>query len=444
MNLVIIVLDSFRQDHLGCYGNKWIHTPNIDRLARESVVFTRCWSESLPTIPARRALHTGKRTFPFEDEPRPKGIYNRHLGWRPLPEPHVTLAEHLQHRGYITALIADTYHIFKPAMNFHRYFHCFEWIRGQEYDQWRSSRLKGVDLDRYTHPDRPPSRSLIQYLQNQFKRRCEEDYQSPRVFRAAMEWLEDNAYHEKFLLWVESFDPHEPWEAPAHYVDLYDPGYEEVASRKVFIDPRGIRRSDMTDAEFKHVRALYAAEVTMVDHWVGRFLAKLDEVGRRNDTVVLLLSDHGKIIGEFDSFGMNEKQTSRALYAVPCMIRHPQGEGADTRVGAWAYNIDAMATVVNLIGEDPLPQNEGVDLWPLVTGHAQPHRDHLVCAYNTVECVWQADWLYTHDTDTGIEALYDLAADPEQMHNLAHDHTDVRKELAEKLAAVKNVSSKIT
>ena len=179
----------------------------------------------------------------------------------------------------------------------------------------------------------------------------------------------------------------------------------------------------------------------MVDHWVGRFLAKLDQVGRREDTVVLLLSDHGKILGEFDAFGMNEKQTCRALYAVPCMIRHPRGEGAGARVDAPAYNIDAMATVINLMGEAPPPQNEGVDLWPIATEGAPPYQDHIVCAYNTTESVWQEDWLYIHDAEAETEALYDLAADPEQKQNLADTRTDVRKELAEKLAAAKNRGS---
>ncbi len=432
MNLVIIVLDSLRQDHVGCYGNDQIHTPNIDRLAAESAVFTRCWSESLPTIPARRAMHTGARTFPFDERPRPKGVYNRHKGWLPLPEEQVTLAEHLQPMGYITALIADTYHIFKPGMNFHRSFNCFEWIRGQEFDQWRSGPISDAHLQRHAHPKRPPSRSLRQYLQNQSKRITEEDYQSPRVFQAAMEWLEDNAEHEKFLLWVESFDPHEPWEAPRRYVDLYDIGYRG----KQYIDPRGIRRSELSDEEFRHVRALYAAEVTMVDHWVGQFLDKLDEVDRREDTIVLLLADHGKIIGEFDAFGMSEKQTSPALYAVPCMIRHPSAEGAGGRIDAWAYNIDAMATVVNLLGVPPLPQAEGIDLWPLVTDGAPAPRDHLVCAYNTVECVWQDSWLYVNKTEEGVEELYDLSSDPGQTSNVANEHGELRQELAEKLRAI--------
>lgn len=430
MNLVIIMLDSLRQDHVGCYGNDWIHTPSIDRLAAESVVFGRCWSESLPTIPARRAMHTCARTFPFKEELRPKGVYNRHLGWRPIPEEQVTFAEHLQERGYITALIADTYHIFKPAMNFHRYFNCFEWIRGQEYDQWRSGPLRNVDLDHYTHPDRKLSMSLVQYLQNQSKRRGEQDYQSARVFRAAMEWLEDNYDHEKFLLWVESFDPHEPWEAPGYYVDLYDPDYEG----REFIDPRGIPKSDMTDAEYEHVRALYAAEVTLVDAWVGRFLDKLEEVGRMDDSVILLLSDHGKTLGEFDAFGMNELHTSRALHAVPLMIRHPQGLGAGTRVEKWAYNIDAMATLLHLMGEDPLPQNEGMLLPP--ADDESPMRDHLVCAYNTVQSVWQEDWLYTLGTKDGAEALWDLAKDPEQTTNLADECPDTKEKLAALLKQV--------
>ena len=432
MNLLVIVIDSLRQDHVGCYGQGRAQTPNMDRLAADSAVFSRCWSESLPTIPVRRAMHTLRRTFPWQQPPSPKGIYNRHAGWLPIPEPHVTIAEHLDGLGYVKALIADTYHMFKPAMNFHRFFDTFEWVRGQELDRWRSAPLRDVDPADYLPPGQEPGPVLVQYLKNQSRRRAEEDYQSPRVFQTAIDWLRDNAQHERFMLWVDSFDPHEPWEAPRQYVDLYDPGYEG----KEYIHPGRMPASEMTEAELRHVKALYAAVVSMVDHWVGRLLDTLDEVGRRDDTVVVLVSDHGKIVGEFDAFGMNPRHTSRHLYAVPCMVRHPGGEAAGTRHDAWAYNTDLMTTALGLLGVPPMPGGEGIDLWPMVTGRADPPRDHLVCAYNAIQCVWQGEWLLTRDVENNAEALYDLNIDPEQKVNMAPDCAGVRKDMIGKLETV--------
>jgi len=106
MNIIVIMLDSLRRDHLGCYGNDWIETPNIDRLATESIVFENAYPEGLPTIPVRTELFTGQCTLPF----RP---------WQPLAKEDVTAAELLSACGYTSALITDTYHLFKPGMNLH-------------------------------------------------------------------------------------------------------------------------------------------------------------------------------------------------------------------------------------------------------------------------------------------------------------------------------------
>ena len=434
MNYILVVLDSLRQDFIGAYGNDWVQTPNLDAFARESAVFHGLRSEALPTIPVRRALCTGRRVFPFEDCPWPKGIYNRHAGWLPLREGDVTVAEHLQERGYVTGFVADTYHMFKPAMNFHRGFHAFEWIRGQEYDQWKSGPLKGVDLSRYAKAGTDPRRLrvLTQYLKNQADRRGEEDYQAPRVFRAAMDWLEQNAEHERFFLWVDSFDPHEPWDPPRSYVDLYDPGYGGVE----YIYPSGTQPSEMTEAELQHIRALYAAEVTMVDHWVGRFLRKIDGLGLRENTLVVVLSDHGKLLGERGALGMAAKDTSRELFNVPLMIRHPKREGAGRRLSGWVYNIDVTVTALNLIGVEPLPDAEGLDIWPMVRGTTDSVRDHAVCAYNIYGSVWEEDGLYIRNLEDTTEQLYDLAADPGQTMDMVRDAPERRKIMAEHLDAV--------
>ena len=121
MNIIMIMSDSFRQDHLGCYGNDWIKTPNLDKLSGESVLFENAYCEGLPTLPVRTALFTGNYT-----------LTNRF--WQQLIPQDVTMAEILDEYGYLSAMITDTYHMFKPNMNFHRGFHVYRFIRGQESD----------------------------------------------------------------------------------------------------------------------------------------------------------------------------------------------------------------------------------------------------------------------------------------------------------------------
>src|SRR3712207_2559860 len=136
MNVVVVILDSLRKDHIGAYGNPWIKTPNLDALARESLRFSRAYPESLPTICARRAIHTGKRSFPFKDRPSEQANAPSY-GWLPIPPDQPTLAETLEAAGYQTMLVTDTYHQFRPPMDFNRGFKAYRWIRGQENDPYK-------------------------------------------------------------------------------------------------------------------------------------------------------------------------------------------------------------------------------------------------------------------------------------------------------------------
>jgi arylsulfatase A-like enzyme len=136
MNILLICSDTFRWDYLGAYGNDWIRTPNLDRLASEGIVFDELFGEGLPTLPMRRVLMTGRHIFPFELRLQPAEEVQCH-GWHPIYDHDVTLSEHLREQGYISALFNDVYHVMKPGMNFHRGFHGWYWTRGQEDDPYR-------------------------------------------------------------------------------------------------------------------------------------------------------------------------------------------------------------------------------------------------------------------------------------------------------------------
>ena len=128
MNLIVLCSDTFRVDHLSCYrGDSPVHTPNIDRLATDGVRFDSAFGEGIPTLPARRVLYTGRPIFPFLWAPQ-KWDRVQLAGWHPLFHEDVTLAEWLVERGYVTGLISDLPHQFKPGKNFHRGFVQFDWV----------------------------------------------------------------------------------------------------------------------------------------------------------------------------------------------------------------------------------------------------------------------------------------------------------------------------
>ncbi len=430
MNCVLIIVDSWRKDHCGCYGNKWIHTPNLDALAAESVVFTRAYPESLPTLPVRRALHTGKRVYPFWHHPVLKGDFVGAPGWGPVEEDLDTVAELLQSRGYRTGFITDTYHQFKPSKNFHRGFDEWHWIRGQEADPYLSGPpVSEAKIARHLPPRQAHSarrRHLEQYLMNVADRRSEEDYFPAQVFRGGAQWLWRNRDADKFFLVLDSFDPHEPWDPPEYYRKMYDPDEDVVDVIWSTYGPA----DDFTPRELKRLQANYAGECSLVDRWLGYFLQALRNCGRLQDTVVALISDHGHNLGDANLTGKQGYPLTRAVADLVMMIRHPAGEAAGTYCDALCYNFDLTTTLLNMLGEEVPPQMEGIDLWPVVRGE-KPGREYVTVAWGPEVTLIDDKW-WCNTTIQGAEPLlYDITDDPNLTTNVAAQHPEVVKRAVE-------------
>jgi arylsulfatase A-like enzyme len=434
MNVVVVILDSLRKDHVGAYGNDWIKTPNLDALAEESLRFTDAYPESVPTIPARRAVHTGLRTWPFRDWIPQKGETFFPAGWQRIPEDQTTLSEILVPQGYTTALITDTQHQFKASMNFQRGFDVFDFIRGQERDRYRSPlRVSEELVDRHTVPGNNSSMrdKARQYLANTVDRRGEEDWFAPRVFRRAGEYLELAREGQPFFLLVDVFDPHEPWDPPQEYVDLYDDAYDGPEP----IVPNYEDDSWISERELKRMKALYAGEVTMTDRWLGEFLNRMADLNLMDNTLLFVLSDHGVSLGEHGFTGKVDRALWPELTDIPFMVRHPDGKGAGERSGFFASIHDIAPTILGTVDVEPRQPMDGQDLTPLLEGRdpAEP-RDHFTLGYN--------DYLMTRDDryamvcrNDGAEArLYDLEADPGMDKDIAADNPDVVRRMFDEYA----------
>src|SRR3712207_197271 len=207
MNAILVILDSLRKDHVRAYGNDRIETPNLDALAEGSLIFTRAYPESIPTLPARRAIHTGMRTWPFRDWEPPEGEDFMPAGWQHIPEDRTPLAEFL---------------------NLRRCFNAFGWVGVQERDSDRPpARVSQEAGDRLRVPGNPRSMEdkVRQYLANTRDRSSEEDYFAPKVFTMATEFLKTADRGQPFFLVVDCFDPHEPWDPPDEYVSLYSDNF---------------------------------------------------------------------------------------------------------------------------------------------------------------------------------------------------------------------------
>lgn len=228
MNIILLIFDSLRKDSINVLGNpSWgkIKTPNLDSFAKESFILDRCYPESLPTLPARRAIYTRNRVFPFEKEIYLKGGLIGAPGWGPINEDRHTLSEILQQNGYTTCLISDLHHMFKPSKNFHRGFNQWEWIRGYEVDRYKSGPLPSKnEINKYL-PEEVQNNArnnfLSQCLMNIQDIKQEEDYSVAQIMRSSVKWLEQNRDKEKRFLTIEAWSPHEPWFVPSYYREMY-------------------------------------------------------------------------------------------------------------------------------------------------------------------------------------------------------------------------------
>jgi arylsulfatase A-like enzyme len=424
MNVLLVIIDSLRKDHVGTYGNEWIKTPNLDALAKQSLRFTRAYPESLPTLCARRAIHTGKRAWPFKDRPAEQARAPTY-GWLPIPWDQPTLAETLAAAGYQTALVTDTYHQFRPRMDFSRGFKVHHWIRGQEKDPYKPPLpISDKEIqERYLmHGEALKAR---QYLANVQGRRTEEDWFAPQVFLWGMEFLEAVSRREPFFLVVDNYDPHEPWDPPEKYVNLYDEGYD---GPEPFTSLYG-RDDYLTERQLKRMKALYSGEVTMMDTWLGRFLDRMEELNLFDNTLLILLSDHGHALGEHGYTGKPHYALWPELTDIAFMIRHPGGKGAGQTSDYYASTHDVAPTILGYLGIEPRSPMEGQDLSVLLDGKGPGPRSHFTLGYS--EFVWARDEAFAMfgRNDGEKTRLYDLREDPNMDQDMAAGRPDVIKRM---------------
>ena len=413
MNFLLLVADSLRKDHLGCYGNDWIQTPNIDALAAESVVFDEAYAESLPTLPVRIALMSGRHCGP-------------ELVWGPMRENDVHLPKFLGESGYRTAFVTDVYHMMQPMRNFHQDFDCWRWIRGQEGDKYRTSPNPSppVPAEYCEQHDK----RLHQFSKNVAGFKTEDDYFTAQVYNTSIKWLEENYGMQKFFLWIDSFDPHEPWYPPYHYADLYDPDYEGI-------EPIGVTYGDwkehLSERQLKRMRALYAGEVTFLDRYIGKLTRKLKDMRLYDDTCIVLISDHGHLLGEHGRIGKNWTNPAyKEVQDLVLSIKFPKGEFAGKRVDSMCYNIDLVPTVFSHLGLDVPEQFDGIDLHPLIKGEVEQIRDCVTCSFQRKNmAVKTLEWTLMYNQYGEPIMLFDRKNDPDENSNLLKERADVVKQL---------------
>ena len=356
---VVVLLDSLNRWALAAYGGVEVATPNLDPLAARSVRFTRHYSGSLPCMPARHDLLCGSLDFLW----KPWGSVE-------LWEEPVTVA--LRRAGVTTQLVSDHPHLFETGgENYHCDFTAWDYQRGHESDPWK------------TRPDPSwigaPSfgRGHTPYDDSRGWFRDEADFPGPRTMAAAADWLRDQApHHDSFLLFVDEFDPHEPFDTPDRWVEPYDDSWDGDPLIWPPYTVGAVAQGTITEREGHQIRARYKAKVAMIDHWLGRVLDVLDADDRWSDTVVVLCTDHGHYLGEKDIWGKPACPVYEPLGHTPLMVAWPGVAPGECE--ALTTTVDLHATLLDLFGATVEHRTPGRSLRPLLDGSAYEIRRHLL------------------------------------------------------------------
>ena len=437
MNWVLIVSDTLRWDYLGFSGNDWIETPNLDELASESAVFVDAYAEGLPTLPARRAILTGRPVTPARHIHQPSDAVVNY-GWHPLFDQDVTAAEWLTEKGYCNGFVTDVYHMMKPGKNFHRGFQYWDWIRGQEGDMY-ALRDKDQVMEMVEQLTVPASQVaydhwLIQHLMLRKDWETDADTSVAQVMATAADWVDGYTLDDPFFLYVDCFDPHEPWDPPAEYAQKYYADYHG------YYGVRPPPRTDgLSDDQWECIKAAYAGEVTLVDAWVGHLLATLHERDLMDDTLIVFTADHGTMMGEQGELHKGETRLRNQCTRVPLLIRHPDGMLAGEEIEGFVQHHDILPTALGIMGLDAPDRVVGRDVWPMAAGEVVDERDSIFIGWSRYCSVRTAEWNliiplwedFVGEDEEAVRELYDLEADPEELANVIAEHPDVARELAE-------------
>ena len=435
-NVVVLIVDTLRADHVGAYGGR-ARTPAIDALARDALRFARFYPEAMATVPARRSILTGRRVFPFRHWHHWRGLKFT-AGWAPIADPASTFTSALRRAGWWTSYVTDNPFLGFASLYgpFRRSFNHFTGIGGQLGRTAPLSTVSSRDVRHWLVPElrEPHIEKRVRWFLASGGRYWEDETRSwaARVYTAGAATLELAAQNRPFALVVDTFEPHEPWTPPRSYIDLYgDPAYQAPEPcmgryRRVRDYIKPARREEVLG----RMRDLYAAEVTMTDRWLGVFLDRLHALGLADDTVIVLVSDHGYLLGEHGWTGKIASMLHPQLVHVPFLIVDPGGRRAGGSTDWFAQTHDIGPTLLDMTGVKAPKAMNGTSLAPLLRRKLPRERRSMAYGgYADWHYARTERWAYIAANSGKGRRLYDVRRDPGERHNVARRHPKLIDEL---------------
>ena len=414
MRVVFLLFDSLNRLCLSPYGGTRVKTPNFDRLAERSATFDAHYVGSMPCMPARRDMLTGRLSF-------------LHRSWGPLEPFDDAFPEVLSETaGVYSHLVTDHAHYWEDGgATYHNRYDSFEFVRGQEGDAWKAmvqppwERLREMyAADQISEEPRSYKRNNV--INREFIR-AEEDFPSVQVISHGLDFLERNNEADNWVLQIETFDPHEPFTTPASYMEAYDTGWDGPIR-----DWPRYGRVEELPAEGDELRANYYACVALCDAQLGRILDAFDRLNLWDDTALVVTTDHGFLLGEHDFWAKNRMNIYEEVARVPLFIHDPRHPMPGQRVSGLSQTPDLAATMYDFFDATPPQRLASKSLTNVMRG--QSNHDAVLFGYFG-GAVNLADGKYTYHRyppDLAQQEIYQYTLMPTHIDGFFH-----REELAE-------------
>ncbi|WP_117149030.1 sulfatase [Paraliobacillus zengyii] len=428
MKVIQVMYDTLKRNYLSPYETSDVSTPNFDRLKTKSVQFDNFFAGSLPCMPARRDLHAGRYNF-------------LHRGWGPIEPFDDSMPEILKQNGIYTHLVTDHKHYWRDGgATYHTRYSSYELIRGQEGDNWKARINKNMEIEGLENlPDfakKHKAGSISQDLVNRDYMKTEEDHSLYRTVEAGLEFLKENKDADQWFLQIECFDPHEPFFVPEKYLELYGLSQDDFNGWLLY------SHDDFTPDKTEIVKGYYKALVTMCDAYLGKVLDFMDENNMWKDTMLIVNTDHGLLLGEHEWWGKNIMPVYNEIAHLPFFIWNPQVGVQNESRDQLAQNIDVPATVLEFFDLDIPEFMQGKPLRSVIESKEVIHDAALFGNFGSNINLVAGDYIYMRGPMPGKEEyLHEYTLMPMRMNRRFSTDELKGAELDNSFAFTKGIST---
>lgn len=442
-NILFIMTDQHRFDCLGFMGHDIVHTPHLDALAKDSIVFEQAYCPSPVCAPARAAIFTGRF-------PPASGVVNN---WTPFANDVVVLGEHLANAGYNTGSVGKLHFVphqkrwgfmykqlhdspYSVYADDHLFSDYLDWLEDVQFPLSRDKLVAQYDRDERQYPDGDIEAFILgsDYV---------DDVHHMTTWTAdrSVEFLEQQDASRPFFLFTSFFGPHHPWQPPQPWSTMYDPadvhlphGFDaDMQDHPIFVRMKqryaDTFRKKMDRQSYQRAIAMYFGSVSMIDHNIGRIIDQLKQQGLYNNTMIVFTADHGEHLGRFGLFFKGDMYESSVR--VPLCIKPAAETFVCRRCPIPVNTIDLYATMLETAGvqqwrtdsttsDSLLPYmqatQDDICTSPDIYSIIGPDKHANLTMIRTGD--WKLMRLAIGDEGKAVYELYNLVEDPYELHNL--------------------------